>query len=319
MTRPGIREFALLFLLALMWGSSFTFIKIGVDAYSPLMVAAGRLAVGALVLWGFALMRKSALPKGRRAWVSIFFIALLGNAAPFFLISYGETHIDAGLAAILMSVVPLTTVVLAHFVTDDEKLSTGKALGVLLGTVGVIVLVGPETLSGLGGGLFYQLAVLIAAVCYAIASLVARNLRNQPRVGSSAMILTFAAGMLAPFSLIVDPPWQMAWDMDGFLSILYLGIFPTGIAMFLILYLIARAGASFVVFNNYLVPAVGVVVSFFVLQEIPQPTSVIALGIILAGIAVSQVRFGRKRAIHNGDDKADRGPGTPTGGADKAK
>ena len=268
MTRPGIREFALLFLLALMWGSSFTFIKIGVDAYSPLMVAAGRLAVGALVLWGFALMRKSALPKGRRAWVSIFFIALLGNAAPFFLISYGETHIDAGLAAILMSVVPLTTVVLAHFVTDDEKLSTGKALGVLLGTVGVIVLVGPETLSGLGGGLFYQLAVLIAAVCYAVASLVARNLRNQPRVGSSAVILTFAAGMLAPFSLIVDPPWQMAWDMDGFLSILYLGIFPTGIAMFLILYLIARAGASFVVFNNYLVPAVGVVVSFFVLQEI---------------------------------------------------
>ena len=274
MTRPGIREFALLFLLALMWGSSFTFIKIGVDAYSPLMVAAGRLAVGALVLWGFALIRKSALPKGRRAWVSIFFIALLGNAVPFFLISYGETHIDAGLAAILMSVVPL-------------------------GTVGVIVLVGPETLSGLGGGLFYQLAVLIAAVCYAVASLVARNLRNQPRVGSSAVILTFAAGMLAPFSLIVDPPWQMAWDMDGFLSILYLGIFPTGIAMFLILYLIARAGASFVVFNNYLVPAVGVVVSFFVLQEIPQPTSVIALG--LAGRA-------RHRGDHFGRDCCVTGP-----------
>ena len=206
MTRPGIREFALLFLLALMWGSSFTFIKIGVHAYSPLVVAAGRLAVAALVLWAFASIRKSDLPKGRRAWWSTFFVALLGNSVPFFLISYGETEIDAGLAAILMSVVPLTTVALAHFVTNDEKLSTGKALGVVLGTIGVIVLVGPETLTGLGGQLVFQLAVLIAAVCYAISSLVARNLRDQPRVGSAAVILTFAAVMLAPFALFVDQP-----------------------------------------------------------------------------------------------------------------
>jgi len=170
----------------------------------------------------------------------------------------------------------------------------GKALGVVLGTIGVIVLVGPETLTGLGGQLVFQLAVLIAAVCYAISSLVARNLRDQPRVGSAAVILTFAAVMLTPFALFVDQPWNMGWDVDGALSILYLGIFPTGIAMFLILYLIARAGASFVVFNNYLVPAVGVMIGFLVLHEVPKPTSVIALGVILAGIAVSQLRFGRK-------------------------
>ena len=114
------------FLLALMWGSSFTFIKIGVHAYSPLVVAAGRLAVAALVLWAFASVRKSDLPKGRRAWWSTFFVALLGNSVPFFLISYGETEIDAGLAAILMSVVPLTTVALAHFVTNDEKTFDGE-------------------------------------------------------------------------------------------------------------------------------------------------------------------------------------------------
>ncbi len=319
MTRPGIREFALLFLLALMWGSSFTFIKIGVHAYSPLVVAAGRLGVAALVLWAFAFVRKSDLPKGRRAWISTFFVALLGNAIPFFLISYGETEIDAGLAAILMSVVPLTTVALAHFVTNDEKLSTGKALGVMLGTIGVIVLVGPETLTGLGGQLLFQLAVLIAAVCYAISSLVARNLRDQPRVGSAAVILTFAALMLAPFALFIDQPWNMEWDSDGALSILYLGVFPTGIAMFLILYLIARAGASFVVFNNYLVPAVGVMIGFLVLHEVPKPTSVIALGVILAGIAVSQIRFGRKpvRDIDVAEMECD--PATPIMTAPEAK
>ncbi|MEQ9566335.1 MAG: DMT family transporter, partial [Pseudomonadales bacterium] len=113
MTRPGIREYALLLILALMWGSSFTFIKISVHAYSPLVVAAGRLTFAALVLWCFALIRKSDMPKGRRAWVSTFLVALVGNAIPFFLISYGETRVDAGLAAILMSTVPLTTVVLA--------------------------------------------------------------------------------------------------------------------------------------------------------------------------------------------------------------
>ena len=299
MKRPGIREYALLVLLALMWGSSFTFIKIGVHAYSPLVVACGRLSFAALVLWCFALIRKSDMPKGRRAWISTFMVALIGNAIPFFLISFGETKVDAGLAAILMSTVPLTTVVLAHFFTHDEKLSSGKVVGVILGTIGVIVLVGPETLSGLGGEFLFQLAILVAAVGYAISSLVARNLRDQPRIGSTAVILTFAALILMPFTMFIDQPWTMDWNLQAALSIMYLGMFPTGIAMFLILQIIAVAGASFLVFNNYLVPAVGVVISFIVLGEVPQPNALIALAIILGGIGASQMRFGRKSAGGN--------------------
>jgi len=294
MTRPGFREYLLLVLLALMWGSSFTFIKIGVHAYSPLVVASGRLAFAALVLWCLALIRKSEMPTGRRAWISTFMVALVGNAIPFFLISFGEIKVDAGLAAILMSTVPLTTVVLAHFFTQDEKLSTGKVIGVILGTIGVIVLVGPETLSGLGGEFLFQLAILVAAIGYAISSLVARNLRDQPRIGSTAVILTFATLMLMPFTLIVDQPWTMNWGLEGALAIMCLGMFPPGIAMFLILQIIAVAGASFLVFNNYLVPAVGVLISFLILGEVPQPNALIALAIILGGIAASQMRFGRK-------------------------
>jgi len=306
MTRPGIREYVLLLLLAGMWGSSFTFIKIGVHAYSPLVVAGGRLAFAALVLWGFAWVRKSELPKGKKAWVSTFFIALIGNAIPFFLISYGETQVDAGLAAILMSTVPLTAVVLAHFFTADEKLTLGKVVGIILGTIGVVVLVGPETLSGLGGEFLFQLAILIAAVGYAVSSLITRNLRDQPRIGSTAVILTFASLMLMPFTLILDQPWTMTWDVEGALSIMYLGVFPTGIAMFLILQLVAAAGTSFLVFNNYLVPAVGVLISFLVLGEVPQPTAILAMVIILAGIAASQVRFTRKSLrVENSDTQGD--------------
>ncbi|HBU97025.1 DMT family transporter [Thalassospira lucentensis] len=306
MTRPGIREYVLLLLLAGMWGSSFTFIKIGVHAYSPLVVAGGRLTFAALVLWGFAWVRKSELPKGKKAWVSTFFIALIGNAIPFFLISYGETQVDAGLAAILMSTVPLTAVVLAHFFTADEKLTLGKVVGIILGTIGVVVLVGPETLSGLGGEFLFQLAILIAAVGYAVSSLITRNLRDQPRIGSTAVILTFASLMLMPFTLILDQPWTMTWDVEGALSIMYLGVFPTGIAMFLILQLVAAAGTSFLVFNNYLVPAVGVLISFLVLGEVPQPTAILAMVIILAGIAASQVRFTRKSLrVENSDTQVD--------------
>ncbi|MFH1803981.1 MAG: DMT family transporter [Pseudomonadota bacterium] len=290
MARPGIREYLLLLLLALMWGSSFSFIKIGVHAYSPLVVASGRLAIGALVLWVFVALRGNGLPRGRRPLVSAFAVGLLGNAVPFFLISYGETKINAGLAAILMSVVPLTTVALAHFVTNDEKLTTGKVVGIVLGTIGVIVLVGPETLGWLGGDLPYQMAVLVAAICYAIAALIARNLRDQPRAGAAAVILSFASVMTIPFALMLDQPWAMPWDAGGFYAILYLGLFPTGLAMFLILLLIARAGASFVAFNNYLVPAIGVVTGFVILAEIPAPSSIMALIIILAGIAASQMR-----------------------------
>lgn len=306
MTRPGIREYVLLLLLAGMWGSSFTFIKIGVHAYSPLVVAGGRLTFAALVLWGFAWVRKSELPKGKKAWISTFFIALIGNAIPFFLISYGETQVDAGLAAILMSTVPLTAVVLAHFFTADEKLTLGKVVGIILGTIGVVVLVGPETLSGLGGEFLFQLAILIAAVGYAVSSLITRNLRDQPRIGSTAVILTFASLMLMPFTLILDQPWTMTWDVEGALSIMYLGVFPTGIAMFLILQLVAAAGTSFLVFNNYLVPAVGVLISFLVLCEVPQPTAILAMVIILAGIAASQVRFTRKSLrVENSDTQGD--------------
>ena len=297
MTRPGIREYVLLLLLAGMWGSSFTFIKIGVHAYSPLIVAGGRLTFAALVLWAFAWFRKSDLPRGKKAWLSAFAIALIGNAIPFFLISFGETNVDAGLAAILMSTVPLTAVVLAHFFTDDEKLTLGKVIGIVLGTVGVVVLVGPETLSGLGGDFLFQLAILIAAVGYAISSLISRNLRDQPRIGSTAVILTFASMILMPFTLIIDQPWTMAFDLTGLLAILYLGVFPTGIAMFLILQLVASAGTSFLVFNNYLVPAVGVLISFIVLNEVPQPSALLAMGIILIGIAASQVRFKRKSLL----------------------
>jgi len=281
-----------------------------VHAYSPLVVACGRLSFAALVLWCFALIRKSELPKGRRAWVSTFMVALIGNAIPFFLISFGETKVDAGLAAILMSTVPLTTVVLAHFFTHDEKLSSGKVVGVILGTIGVIVLVGPETLSGLGGEFLFQLAILVAAIGYAISSLVARNLRDQPRIGSTAVILTFAALLLMPFTLIIDQPWTMDWNLEGALSIMYLGMFPTGIAMFLILQIIAVAGASFLVFNNYLVPAVGVVISFIILGEVPQPNALIALAIILGGIAASQMRFGRK-STHGQVATAKADPMTP--------
>ncbi|WP_085584229.1 DMT family transporter [Thalassospira mesophila] len=298
MTRPGRLDYFLLILLALMWGSSFSFIKLGVHAYSPLVVAAGRITLGAIVLWLIVVLRKSGLPKGRGAWVSAFLCGILGNAVPFFLISMGETRINAGLAAILMSVVPLTTVILGHFVTRDEKLTAGKVAGIVLGTCGVIVLVGPETLSGLGGDLPYQLAVLVAAICYAVSSLIARNLRDQPRAGSAAVILTFAALSIAPVAVLVDQPWTMTWSATGALSIIYLGLVPTGLAMFLLLLMVARAGAGFVAFNNYLVPAVGVLVSLVVLGEIPAPSTLLAMVIILAGIAVANIGFSwRKKAV----------------------
>jgi len=188
--------------------------------------------------------------------------------------------------------------VLGHFVTRDEKLTPGKVAGLVLGTCGVIVLVGPETLSGLGGDLPYQLAVLMAAICYAVSSLIARNLRDQPRAGSAAVILTFASLSIAPVALLVDQPWAMAWSAQGALAIIYLGLVPTGLAMFLLLLMVARAGAGFVAFNNYLVPAVGVVVSLVVLGEIPAPSTLLAMVIILAGIAAANIRFGgRKNAL----------------------
>jgi drug/metabolite transporter (DMT)-like permease len=208
----------------------------------------------------------------------------VGTVAPFALINWGETHIDSGLAAILISAVPIMTIMMAHFLRSDEKINAGKIASLMFGGSGVVLLIGPDALAGIGQDLLGQLAILGAAWCYAVNGLTARQLTGlSPEVVTLGMLLT-AAIVAIPLSLWLDRPWQMQASTLSLLAIVTLGILPTSIGYLIAVRIIASAGAGFASLNNYLVPIFGVGWGIALLGEKLQLRAVLALMLIFVGV-----------------------------------
>jgi drug/metabolite transporter (DMT)-like permease len=199
MTRP-LSHWLLLFALVAMWGSAFMFTGIAVRGFSPTALVTIRLAIAAALLTALVVVRGQRFPWSRRFWLFSLAMSLAGNCVPFWLISFGQQRIDSGLAGILMGVMPLTTMVLAHFFVRGERLNATKAAGFVVGFVGLVTLIGPEArlqLRGEGTELPYQLAVLGGAVCYAISTIVARHRPPaDPLVAVAGVMLAASAIML---------------------------------------------------------------------------------------------------------------------------
>jgi len=297
MTRP-LSHWLLLLALVAMWGSAFMMTGIAVRGFTPATLVSVRLAIAALLLIGFVVLRGARFPASRRFWLFGLAIALVGNCVPFWLISFGQQRIDSGLAGILMGIMPLTTMVLAHFFVRGERLNGTKAAGFALGFVGLVVLIGPDALlqlRGEGTALLYQLAVLGGAICYAINAIVARH--RPP-----ADPLVAAAGVMLAGSVIMLPlggpalPEQLAAAAPGPLAaMLALAVVATAIATVVFLKLVTLAGPSFTSFINYLIPIWALLMGMIFLGEEPEPTALLALALILSGIGLSEV--GSRRMI----------------------
>ena len=285
-----IGNLLLLVLLAAIWGGSFLFIKVALVAFPPLSVVAGRVLLGALALWLMVLVSRQRLPREPRIWLDFLVVACIGNLLPFFLIAWGELVIDSALAAILMGTMPLSAVLLTHLLTEDEKLTRGKLLGVLIGLVGIVVLVGPEALKGLGLGLWSQLAIVGAGCGYALGGIYTRRrgLTRLPAAVTGTGVLAASAVLILPLTLIVDRPWDLRPGPEPLLAMLGLGILSTGIAYVILFRLLALAGVTFVALNNYLVPLFGLLWGFLILGEAVPPSTLGALGLILMGIGLIQ-------------------------------
>jgi len=226
-------------------------------------------------------------------WWWIFASALFGNAIPFSLISWGQLRVDAGLTAIFMAVMPLTTVVLAHFVTADEKLNRWTFSGVWFGLAGVIVLMGWASLSQLGGESLSQFAILMGSMCYAVNALITRKLTHLSKWPMSAGLLLAATVLTVPMSLYFDRPWQVTPNTASVLAVVALAIGPTALATWLILLIIGRQGASFLSQINFMVPVFGVLFSVLFLHERLPANAWVALIIILFGVTLAR-RGGRR-------------------------
>ena len=293
--QPGIKVYALLIFLAAIWGGSFALIKVAVETAPVLTITSGRMIVASIFLLVAAKMTGQSMPFGLRTWGVIFLAGLFGNLLPFTLISWGEKGIDSSLAAILMGIMPLATIVLAHFFTKDEKANWYKWIGVCFGLCGLIVLIGFESLAGLGVELASQLALLAAAVCYSINALITKSLMHLPRRSLAAAVMSVATVSVLPVSLVIDQPWNLTISTPSALAIIVLGIFQTAIATLMMFAIIRNHGATFFSQINFLVPMFGVMWGAWLLAERPGLNAYAAMGLILIGLAI--VRIGTNKDV----------------------
>ena len=290
-SRRTLTEWALLLALVAMWGSSFMFNKIGVATVPPLTLVACRLTIGALVLVVLLYGRGLHLPPAGPVWIAYTLLGLVGNALPFFLITWGQQTIDSALAGILMAAMPLATLVLAHFLVQGERMSASRVSGFALGFMGIIALMEPAAIAGVGGDalkVLSQLAVLGGALCYAANSVMARLIVKTDFLVAATATLLVSSVLVIPLAVALDEPWRIQPSLSSAMAIVWLGAGPTAIATILYFRLISSAGPTFMSLVNYLSPAVAVFLGVSLLGEQPGVHAYLGLALLLGGIAVSQ-------------------------------
>lgn len=265
------------------------FTAIAVESIDPLSIVFFRVLIGAAILTIGVYAKKSQLPFTLKAWLIFILFGVLGNLLPFFLIAWGQITVDSGIAGMIMATMPLITMVLAHYFVLGEILNRYKIAGFILGISGVAILLGP-VFKGSNLAVLSSLAIFIAAASYAVNSILVRRLpRFSPMVGG--------AGVLIAASLCVLPIWLFGVQSDlpqaslkSILSLLWLGIGPTGIATIILFAVIERAGPTFLSTINYLIPVVAFFSGVLILSEPMRGSSIIALVVILCGIALTRFR-----------------------------
>ena len=285
-SRPAL--FAISATLIVVWGSAFTLVGLGVDHIDPYWLTAGRLVVGAVFLAAYALLRGHRFPPlrdPRWAWYSV--LGLTGAVIPFILMAVGQLTVDSGLTAVIVGAMPLLTIVLAHFFTD-EKLTLWKVAGFVIGFCGVAVLFMPDEPGfGLTGDWVAQLIILAAAFCYAFTTVAAKRAPDTPAEVGAAMMIGAAAVAGVVAALVVKPvgftPNGTAW-----FAIIVLGFGSTGMATILYLTFIDRAGPSAMARLNYFPPMASVVFGVWLLDEDFTWKIALAFVVIIIGVMISR-------------------------------
>lgn len=204
--KPQTLDFLALLSLSLMWSSSFLFIKFAVETLPPQSVAAGRILIAAIVLYVVMRLSGARLPADRRSWIFFLILGVFGNVLPFNMISWAQLTVDSSIAAILIGTAPLIGFVLGHLLTEDEKLTTERVVGVTIGFGGLVVLIGPNAILELGNNVISQLAIVAGAACYVACGFVARNMPDMDAFSRAAGVLIVASMIAVPICLFVDQP-----------------------------------------------------------------------------------------------------------------
>ncbi|MCB2052944.1 MAG: DMT family transporter [Geminicoccaceae bacterium] len=300
-------EWALLLTLSVLWGGSFFFVGIAVGELPPLTIVALRVSLAAITLFLVLRLAGRSMPREPRLWLAFGAMGLLNNAVPFTLIVWGQTHIASGVAAILNATTPLFTVVVAHALTTDEKLTAGRIAGVVLGLTGVAVMIGGAALGTLGVQVTAQFAVLAGALSYALAGVYGRRFKKMgaPPLVTATGQVTASSLMLVPIALMVDRPWDLPMpSATAITAILALAVFSTALAYILYFRILATAGATNLLLVTFLIPVSAIVLGVLVLGETLLARHLAGMALIASGLAaidgrpwrMGQAAFARSRS-----------------------
>jgi drug/metabolite transporter (DMT)-like permease len=283
--------------LGAMWGSSYLFIKIGIETVTPLTLVALRLGVGTLLLAGVVALAGERLPRGPRTYLHLTVMAVLNIVVPFSLITWAELSMASSLAAILTAAVPLFAVIIAASVLRDEPVTPMGVAGLGVGFVGVIVLTGPAAFSS-GGSALAVLALLGAAASYACATVYARrNLAAMRPTVPAFLQVAIAFVLSGALALSLEAPLAMELTGPAVLSVLWLGLLGSGVAYLAYFRLIRSWGATRTAAVAYILPVVGISLGALVADETIDLRVVAGTALIVGGVALLNTRLPRRQRL----------------------
>jgi len=283
----------LLLSLAIIWGVNFLFIKLAVSEVGPITNVFLRLIMAAAILYFFMILTGNKLILKTNYLIFYFSIGALGLSIPFFLISSAEQYIDAGLAGVLMSPMPLLTLALSALILKNEKINFLKVLSFLIAAFGLIVLFGFENLSQLGGKdkieFYSQLAVLLAATCYGLNAIISKLVPDINFISLATGTTIASVIIIFPFAVFFEPFWMENFSIKSILAISVQGVFATAIANLLFFKIIQLEGPVFLSLINFMIPLIAYFSGVIFLGEIIRVNVLVSLAMILFALCLNHI------------------------------
>ena len=283
MKQPTLIDYLLLTFLALIWASAFFNIKIATYSFGPVTIALLRVFFGAIPVLLLCYFKKIKIEAFSKDWHWFAMIGFINLVAPFFLIAYGVKSVQSNLAAILMSTTPLSSTILGHFYTKNEKFNFIKTFGILIGFSGIIYLFSDNILIN-ENNFISALLILLGSTCYVVGGVLTLKISKKKNENVTGSILIWAVLILIPLSILIEKPWNLNPRLDSTISVIYLGFVSTGLAWLLRFRILIRNGLIFQSQVSYLIPIFGTILSYIFLKELITTKVLISLIAVIIGI-----------------------------------
>ncbi|MGC4192076.1 MAG: EamA family transporter [Thermomicrobiales bacterium] len=291
------RDWLLLIALATVWGASYFFAKVAVEDIGPTTIAFVRVLLAGIIIFGIMRVRGMGIPRDRQTWIAYLVLGLTNSALPYSLIFWGETRISSGLAGILSAMVPVWTVLAAHFMGSDERITGLKLGGIALGMVGVVVIMS-DGIGTIGdGSILGKLAVIGATALYGFSNVFARRVKQRPPLELAWGQMVGATLWMIPLALL-DRPWATThWSLKAWAAMLGMTLLSTVLAYLIYFRLLGTVGATNTSQIGFLIPIASIVLGAVFLHEALVPIQLVGMVLIIAGMSLIDGRLWRRRSV----------------------